>query len=186
MHGTRASAFGRGQGVRVRASQDRPGQARKRTEAARQRVRLRRPCNGSCQAKGVVTRERARSTDPRFHARTQQPAGAAIDPSGSISCASDAAAAALADRAESQSLPRAPRAPRRLAEMWGARAIPSACDNAATRQAQRDVPAAAAGGRLRFFALPRHTRQDGLAAWPLPGQPISPHTRRVPGPRSQN
>ena len=128
------------------------------------RVRLRRPCNGSCQAEGVVTRERARSTDPRFHARTQQPAGAAIDPSGSISCASDAAAAALADRAESESMPRGSLARFAAAahrDGW-ARPMWGESDPFGLR-AQRDVPAAAAAA-ASAFSLCLGTL--GRMAWP--------------------
>lgn len=180
MHGTRASAFGRGQGVCVRASQDKPGQARKRTNYSRQ-PRSAREGSPSPPVQRKLPGRGRRDSSTHGHSRQQEQRYI----SGSIS---DAAAAALADRGESESLPRAPSRARFAAHRDGwprcggrERAIPSACGNAARGRhnvtSQQPLPVAASAFSLCLGTL-------GRVAWP--GQPFGPDTGRVPGPGSQS
>lgn len=115
----------------------------------------------------------------RSNASSRPAAGAAIDLTGS-SCGSDAAAAALADRAKSESLPRWLACPRYVCvrvcvAVWAVGvAIPSACGNASrgrhsnvTSQQPLPVPPSL----FRFASA-----HSGRMAWP-----IGPDKERVPG-----
>jgi hypothetical protein len=180
MHaGTRGSAFGSKPhlpGTHATQPQGRVTEEEATREttnpAGRHDLWVRHPCNGSCQgvaspscAAGQGQGSQAEFLRLRVDHRQQGQGQRSIP-----SCGSDAAAAALADRGKAKAwrarardplLPQpADALPCTATDGRGAQ-IPSACGNAA---AQRDVPAAAAGGAGPappcFFALPRPTQID--------------------------
>jgi hypothetical protein len=171
VHGTRASAFGRGQGVCVRASQGKPGQARKRTNYSGQ-PRSAREGSPSPPVQRKLPGRGRRDSSTHGHSRSSD-----RSPARSLM--------GLADRGESESLPRAPSRVRFAAHRDGwprrggrERAIPSACGNAAHGRhnvtSQQPLPVAASAFSLclgRVAALARPTDRSGHGEGPRTGQP---------------